>query len=258
MTIKPLIIANWKMNLSLTERTVLALEVKDSMGSIDTVDIVLCPSFVSLTTVQNIITDSKLHLGSQDVFWEKSGAYTGEESPAVLYELGCRYALVGHSERRQHLGETSEMVHKKVERCLEHRLTPVVCVGETFEQRQRGQTDNVIYEQISKALSGIVLTDHDQLVIAYEPVWVIGSGQAIDVYEASQVFQVIYQTLVDSIPPTILKNNVRIIYGGSVDAHNTQEFLDIEHCSGLLIGGASLKAQTFNEIVTITSHAYSS
>ncbi len=246
------------MNLTLTERTVLAVELKESLGEVESADIVLCPSFVSLATVKNIIADSKLQIGSQDVFWEKAGAYTGEESPAVLYELGCRYTLVGHSERRQYLSETNEMVHKKIERCLEHRLIPVLCVGETFDQRQRGQTDNVIYEQITKALSGIVLTEHDQLVVAYEPVWVIGSGQAIDVGEATQVFQVIYQTLVDSVPSTILKNNVRIIYGGSVDAHNAQAFLDIEHCNGLLVGGASLKAQTFNEIVTIISHDHSS
>lgn len=257
MPAKPLIIANWKMNLSLTERTVLAVDMKDLAGSVANVDVVVCPSFVSLATVQTIIADSKLILGSQDVFWEKSGAYTGEESPAVLYELGCRYALVGHSERRQYLGETNEMINKKVQRCLEHHLTPVVCVGETFEQRQRGQTDNVVYEQMSKALAGVVLTGNDYLVIAYEPVWVIGSGQAIDTDQAAQVFQVIHQTLVDLVPQTILKNNVRIIYGGSVDANNARDFLGIEYCNGLLVGGASLKAQTFNEIITLTAHAYS-
>src|SRR3989338_6950056 len=246
---QPILIANWKMNLSLKELENLANDFKKELGGIQDKDIIICPSTVSLITMAGLIGDSYLQLGAQNVFWQDSGAYTGETSPMILKEIGCRYVIVGHSERRQYLNETDEMVNKKVQACLANNLMPILCIGETSETRQEGKTDNVLHRQLISGLDSVNLIDQEQLIIAYEPTWAIGSGLIADPEEVERVFALIRQTLVNLYPLTIVNNNVRIIYGGSVDASNIAGFSEIELLAGFLVGGASLEVGKFKEIV---------
>jgi len=166
-----------------------------------------------------------------------------------LHEIGCRYVIVGHSERRQYLGETDEMVHRKVAAALSAGLVPIICVGETFEQRQTGHQDYALIQQTSRALEGIALTEDQQLIVAYEPVWVIGTGQAINPDQAQTAHQVIRQTLIDLFPLTLVTENIRIIYGGSVDSGNVADFVRLEHTAGVLVGNASLDAGAFAALI---------
>jgi len=246
---KNIVVANWKMNLKASARKKLVNEVKKGLRMIIRTEAVLCPSFISLQEVGKLIKKTHLKLGAQDVFWEEKGAYTGEVSPLMLEELGCDYVIVGHSERRKYLGETDEMVHKKMKAALEEGLIPILCVGETFEERQEGGRDYVIISQLSSALEGIELDKKQHLIIAYEPVWVIGSGQAVDPEEAGYVYNLIRQTLLDMFPLEIVNDNIRIIYGGSVDSSNVKPFLKQAKMQGVLVGGASLKAEEFVNIV---------
>jgi triosephosphate isomerase (TIM) len=250
---KKVIIANWKMNLGFRDSMKLATELSKLMPSTELTqkDVVICPSTSSLLLLAEILKEHLFSLGVQDLFWEDKGAFTGCESPKFMYESGCRYAIIGHSERRQNLGETNEMVHKKIKTTLEAGLTPILCVGETYEERSHGSTDNIIMGQVIKALSGIDLTANENLIIAYEPVWVIGSGRAIELSEAEHAFKIIYQSLLDLMPQSVA-NSVRIIYGGSVDGKNSSEFNKLEHFSGFLVGGASLRAEEFISIVKQT------
>ncbi|MFH1173321.1 MAG: triose-phosphate isomerase, partial [bacterium] len=219
------------------------------LKSVKGVEIVICPSFISLQEVGAMIRKNNLKLGAQDVFWEEKGAYTGEVSPLMLEEMGCEYVIVGHSERRKYLGETDEMIHRKTRVALEENLIPILCVGETFEERQEGSKDYVIIRQLTGALEGLSIKPDQQLVIAYEPVWVIGSGQAVSPEEAGLAKDLIRQTLLDLFPLDIIDNNIRIIYGGSVDHTNVKPFLEEARLQGVLVGGASLNAQEFINIV---------
>ena len=246
---RPICIANWKMNLDLDQRVKLAQQYKKDLGRLQKVEIVICPSFLSLVSVGQAVKDSNIKIGSQDVFWEDSGAYTGEVSPDLLRDLDCEYSIVGHSERRQYLGETDEMVNRKVRACLDNYLTPIICIGETLAQKQMDQTYNVIFQQLSDALNSIEMVNTDQMIIAYEPVWAIGTGQPVSVQDLQPVLELIDQILVDNFPLTIAKNNVRLVYGGSVDAKNAAKFGKLELLNGFLVGGASLKVKTFTSIV---------
>lgn len=243
----PLIIANWKMKLGLDQSRLLAQAVKKIPTG--NAEVVICPSFPSLTTVSTVLARSRFALGAQDCFWEAHGAYTGAVSPETLHEIGCRYVIVGHSERRQYLGETDEMVRRKVAAALSAGLVPIVCVGETFEQRQTGHQDYALIQQTSRALEGIALTEDQQLIVAYEPVWVIGTGQAISPDQAQAAHQVIRQTLIDLFPLPLVTENIRIIYGGSVDSDNVGDFVSLEHTGGVLVGNASLDAGEFAALI---------
>lgn len=244
---KPVIIANWKMKLSLAESADLAQEIKKDLDTEN--EIVICPSFISLLEVGKILKKSKIKLGAQNCFWESEGAYTGEVSAKQLKESGCEFVILGHSERRQYLKETDEMVHKKIRVALNFGLTPIVCVGETFEQRQDGAKDYVLIQQTIKAFEGIEIDSDQQIIIAYEPVWVIGSGQAVEPKEAVSAHQVIRQSLFDLFPAVLVENNFRIIYGGSVDSSNVSDFTRLENTAGVLVGGASLKAKDFLALI---------
>jgi len=248
---KPIIIGNWKMKLNYQQSKTLAQELANLANPVDTSnnDIVVCPLHSAFLLVKEILKDSGIKMGVQDIFWEESGAFTGCESPKFLADAGCQYAIIGHSERRQYLGETNEWIHKKIKGALDNGIVPILCVGETFSERQQGLTDYIILNQVIKALSGIDLVAGEELVIAYEPVWVIGSGRAIDPAEAEQAFRVIRQAVIDLWPLTIVETNVRIIYGGSIDASNFREFIDLEYFAGFLVGGASLSSQEFWQII---------
>jgi len=243
---KPLLLANWKMNLSLKDGLALARTIARSpLLKSSSVEVGLCPTFPALPGVAAVAKGTRLLLGAQDVFWKNAGPYTGEVSAAVLRELGVRYVIVGHSERRQYLKESDQMVQQKLLAVLSQGLTPVLCVGETFAERQAGKKDLVVARQVAAALQGVNLHQGLSLVVAYEPVWVIGSGQAIEPQEAKLMAQVIKQALVDVLPPAAVERQVRIIYGGSVDSSNVATFVKQPPLEGVLVGGASLEAKQF-------------
>lgn len=250
-TSKPIFIANWKMNLGLKETIELTKKITGDLKSFKgNTDIAICPSFTALAEVSKILKKSKIQLGAQDVFWEEKGAYTSNISAAMLKEIGCKYVIIGHSERRQYLHETDRMVHQKVKCVLEENLIPIICVGETFEERQQGNKDYTIIKQVSGALKGITLLKDQEIIIAYEPVWVIGSGQAVDPKEAEYTNQVIRRTLIDLFfPVEMLGKSIRIIYGGSVDSKVINEFVGEHTVDGVLVGGASLKEKEFVEMI---------
>ncbi len=247
------------MNLGLHETEILIKDIllglEKNLKIIKNIDLVLCPTFPLISMTKALIDKSRIlrdrvRLGAQNMFWEEWGAYTGEVSPSLLYQIGCRYVIIGHSERREVLKETDEMIHQKVKLSISNNLIPIICVGETFEERQKGFKDFRIISQISKALEGVKLGAHQEIVIAYEPVWVIGSGQAVDPAEAEYTHRVIFQRLIDFYPLPIVRNNIRLIYGGSVDSKNVREFMEQETVDGILVGGASLRAEKFLEILS--------
>lgn len=251
---KPLIIANWKMRLSVKDTLVLAKALVSSLNKYtNQADIVLCPSYPVLPLVADILKGKNIALGAQDVFWKAKGAYTGEVSGDMLKDLGVSYVLVGHSERRQYLKETDQMIQHKVASALSEGLTPVLCVGETFTERQIGSKDVVVARQVERALQGIELNVKDRLVVAYEPVWVIGSGQAVSAAEAEHSALVIKQSLVNLLPSKVVLGQVRLIYGGSVDAGNISDFLPTKVISGVLVGSASLAVDSFTALVKETT-----
>lgn len=250
-----IILANWKMNLSTFESVGLAKKIVKGWSEIKTKDnkkpdfeLVLCPSFPAIALVEQVIKKSDIKLGAQNVFWKQVGPYTGEVSPEVLREIGVSYVVVGHSERRQYLKETDVMVQHKLLAVLAQSLTPVLCVGETFSERQAGHKNIVVGRQVQAALAGVELGIEQQLVVAYEPVWVIGSGQAITHQEMVETAKVIKQVLIDMWPLEVVERQVRIIYGGSVDANNIMTCVGEEPLSGVLVGGAS---QDYNRLLPL-------
>ncbi|MFN3301834.1 MAG: triose-phosphate isomerase [Patescibacteria group bacterium] len=257
---KKIAIANWKMNLNLKETKNLTVEILDGLEKIEfkNTEIVFCPSFLALKDVGEIIKKYTkrykwpIYLGAQDVFWEEKGAYTGEVSPLTLREIGVNFVILGHSERRIYLKEDDEMVHKKTRIALFHHLIPILCVGETLEEREDGRRDLILIKQVSYGLEGIKLGKDDKFIVAYEPVWAIGSGQAVEPKELEHAIFIIKQRLVDLFGLDLVEKNFRLIYGGSVDSSNIKEFID-RKIDGFLIGAASLKAKEFIEIIKLLS-----
>ena len=255
---KPIIIANWKMNFTAKEAEkttteILELLAKEKINPQEA-EIILVPSFTALKSVAQLIKKTGIKIGTQDCFWEEKGSFTGEISPLDLKELGVEYVIIGHSERRKNLAETDEMIHKKMAAALKTNLVPVLCVGETFEERQKGIKDYKIMNQITCALEGIKIKKEDRLIIAYEPVWVIGSGQAMAPEEVRYINQVIKQRMVDLIGSALVEETISFIYGGSVDENNIKNFMQCEIdgilCeAGVLVGGASLKADQFVNLI---------
>jgi len=243
------IIANWKMSLSLKESVDLAKKLSRDLRSITGHAVVLCPSFPALLPVGQVLAGSKIALGAQDMFWETHGAYTGEVAAGMLQEVGCTHVIIGHSERRNIAGETDAMVRKKVAAAIAAGLTPILCVGEKFQERQEGLKDHVIAKQVRSALEGIAISSAAKLYIAYEPVWVIGSGQAVEPEEAQYTAEVIRQVAVDLFTEYNSASAIRVLYGGSVDAANITSFLRQPDVHGVLVGGASLKAETFSSMI---------
>jgi len=217
------------------------------------VELILCPSFTALGEVGEVIKKSDIKLGAQNVFYHEKGAYTGEVSVKQLQELGVEYTIVGHSERRQYQNETDEEINQKIKICLENDLTPILCVGEKFDERQDGKTDLVLIKQITKALQDIKLNSGQRLIIAYEPVWVIGSGQAVEPLEAKRAAEVIGRLLLEFFSQDEVENNISVIYGGSVDETNVKDFVVPGILEGVLVGGASLKAEKFISLIKAVS-----
>ncbi len=244
---KPLIVANWKMNpQTLREAKQLFDLVKIGVKNIKKAEKVICPPFLFLSNIQHL--KSNIKLGAQNVFWEKEGAYTGEISPLMLKDAGCEYVIVGHSERRGYFKETDEMISKKLKAVLKEKLTPILCIGETKEQRNKGETDRILKKQIETALEKVSSSKFSKITIAYEPIWAIGTGKPCDVEEAQKIGLLIRKIISGLYGPKSAKN-VQVLYGGSVSSKNAAGYIKEAGLQGLLIGGASLKAKEFIKIV---------
>jgi triosephosphate isomerase (TIM) len=246
-----IIIGNWKMKMGLTETIDLAREMADKFKSFDESDkeVVICPTTIALTETSRILKKSAIEMGAQNVFWEDRGAYTGEISPKMLLEAGCHYVIIGHSERRKYLLENYAMIHQKVREVLNtENLIPIVCIGEENEDRKTDRRDFVLINQLQQALGGIEISSHQKIVVAYEPVWAIGSGTVIQPSEAKYAHKIIRLALDDMFGMKLIESNFRIVYGGSVSSKNVKQFSNLENMDGLLVGGASLEANEFYKI----------
>ena len=245
---RPIIAGNWKMNKTQDEARTLVEGLKNVLKTVDDVDIVVCPPFTSLEQVARVIEGTNIQLGAQDVHWEDTGAYTGEIAPLMLKDLGCQYIIVGHSERRIYFGETNESVNKKAKAVLKYNLTPIICVGERLEQREAAQTFTVIEDQLKGAVQDIGPEEIKRIVIAYEPVWAIGTGRTATPQQAQEA-QNFIRNLLKKLYNEEVANSVRIQYGGSVKPENIADLMVEEDVDGALVGGASLKLESFIKIV---------
>ena len=245
----PFVAANWKMNTTAAEAERLVLEMLERLDSIEGVEKVLCPPFVSLVGLSMMLQSSSIRLGAQNMYFETKGAYTGEISPLMLREL-CEFVILGHSERRWYFKETDEMVNKKVEAALVNKLKPILCVGERLEENEAGKTEDVVSGQLKGALKGIEPVS--DLVIAYEPVWAIGTGKAATGKQATATIQFI-RDVVAKVWNRSIAEDLRILYGGSVTGANVAEFISHPEIDGALVGGASLKTEEFVSIVEQTA-----
>lgn len=245
---KTLIIANWKMNLLRSDSELLTKSILNMVSpGVLKFEIVLVPPFTNLEIVHRIIDHTDLSLGAQNVFWEDSGAFTGEISPTMLRDIGCSWVILGHSERRQILGETDFEVKKKVLACLSVGLKVVVCIGETLLQRNKGMAPNVLRRQVESALQDVNHEDAKNVVIAYEPIWAIGTGNNAPV----QDIEVAHDEIRDKLIGLFGKDadNIRIIYGGSVNQDNLNYILSTKNVNGALVGGVSLDADAFIQLI---------
>jgi triosephosphate isomerase len=241
---KLLIGGNWKMNNGIEETIKFARGIRERKLTPEGVDVFVAPPFTSLPEAIKSFKGTGISIGSQNLFWEDSGAYTGEVSSVFLKELGVEWVIIGHSERRTYFGETNAAVRKKVEKALQKHLKVVICIGETEEEREKGMAKEVVDKQIEEGLLGIEF-EGDNLAIAYEPVWAIGTGKTPHPEDAEEMHSVIREKLGDK------GERIRIIYGGSVKVHNIKEFISKEDIDGALIGGASLDVDGFVEMINI-------
>lgn len=247
----PVIAGNWKMNKNIVESVSLVKELKDFVRGIKGVDIVVCPSFTSLWVVKEVTNGTNIHLGAQNMYWETKGAFTGETSPLMLKDVGCEYVVLGHSERRQYFKETSEEVARKTEAALSVNLIPIVCVGEKLEEKESGKTESIIKQEIKTLFSKIDSTLVARIIIAYEPIWAIGTGRSSGSQDANLIIKFIRE-LFSSKYGNKIAERIRILYGGSVDPKNIMEFMNESDIDGALVGGASLHALSFSQIVKAT------
>lgn len=248
----PIIAGNWKMNKSPEEAAALARSLAPELRSISGVEIVLCPPFVALPAVGEILKGTTIGLGAQNMHWERAGAFTGEVSPAMLAGW-CSHVILGHSERRQYFGETDEGVNRKVKAALEGGLTPIVCVGETLAEYDAGRTAAVVRRQVTAAYAGVSAETAAKTVIAYEPIWAIGSGRASTGPNANSVIGLHIRGALSDLYGLTVADTIRVQYGGSVTPANIAEFMSQPDIDGALVGGASLKAVDFIAIVKATT-----
>jgi triosephosphate isomerase (TIM) len=244
----PFVAANWKMHTTIDRALRLVEDVKAAIAAVRGVDVVICPPATALSAVGGALAGTPLMLAGQTMHWEPEGAFTGEISAPMLVDVGCRAVLIGHSERRLYFGETNETVGLKVPAALRHDLIPIICVGERLQERQAGETDAVVTRQVHAAIRNTGEQDLRRLVIAYEPVWAIGTGQTATGEEADRVAGVIRDGLA-ALGRREAGSSARILYGGSVKPENIGEFLGQPQIDGALVGGASLDAQAFAAIV---------
>lgn len=246
---KPLIAGNWKMNTKLTEAITLVRTMVPGLDEVGGVEKVLCPPFISLAAVKELIKGTSIRLGAQNMYFKDRGAYTGEISPLMLNGL-CDFVILGHSERRQFFAETDGTINNKVKAAFEFGLAPILCVGESLEENESDKTERVITAQVQAALAGVIA--NDRLVVAYEPIWAIGTGKAASGKQANATISVIRSTIA-SLWGKATAQRIRILYGGSVAGNNIAEFISETEIDGALVGGASLKADDFVSVVSQTA-----
>ncbi|MCK9420957.1 MAG: triose-phosphate isomerase [Nitrospirae bacterium] len=245
---KPIIAGNWKMNKTSTEARDLASKLIPLVSGVKDRDIVLAPPFTSIPVVAETIKGTNMSLSAQNLFWEEKGAFTGEISAEMLLDLGCKYVIIGHSERRQYFGETDETVNKKVRQALNKGLLPIVCAGELLSEREAGKANEVIERQVVGALKGVAAAEMQKIVIAYEPVWAIGTGKTATPDQANEIHAFIRQKI-QSMYNVDVSGALRIQYGGSVTPENVSTLMAKPDIDGALVGGASLKPESFAALV---------
>lgn len=251
---RPILAGNWKMNKTVQEAIALVHEMKAGLEAVEIIDRVLCPPFVAVSSVSEMLKDSQIAVGAQNMYWENQGAFTGEISPLMLKDI-CEYVIIGHSERRQYFGETDETVNKKVKAALSHGLKPIVCVGENLEQNEARQTHALISGQVRLGLEGLTASQVSGLVIAYEPIWAIGTGRAATPEIAGEVIGTSIRKVIAELYDAATAEAVRVQYGGSVTSANIAEFMAHPDVDGGLVGGASLKPAEFVSIVELSAKA---
>ncbi|MCD4676125.1 MAG: triose-phosphate isomerase [Desulfobacula sp.] len=244
----PLIAGNWKMYKTGPQAVETARDLAQLCSDVQDVEVMIAPTFLCLPLVSEVVRDTKVKLGAQILYFEKQGAYTGEISADMLRVAGVEYVIIGHSERRQYFGDTDESVCKKIKAAIEFGLKPVLCIGETESQRDDEKTFMVLDKQVSDGLKGFGLDELEHLVLAYEPVWAIGTGKTASVDQVSQVHQYL-RSLLEKLFSSVLAGQTRILYGGSVNPENAKDLMGIEDVDGALVGGASLDANKFINII---------
>jgi triosephosphate isomerase (TIM) len=254
---KPMMAGNWKMNKTPAEATELAKALRELIGNVSAVECVVCPTFVSLATVCETLAGSDIRVGAQNVHWADSGAYTGEISAPMLNGL-TDYVIIGHSERREHFGDTDEIVNKKVLAALKHGLKVILCVGETLAQHEGQQTHEIVSYQVAAALSDVQEKQMANVVIAYEPIWAIGTGRAATAEQAQGTCGGTVRHTLVGLYGLDIAGSVRVLYGGSTNPKNIAEIMQQTDIDGALIGGASLKAEDYAAMVTATLAVYQS
>ena len=245
---KPIIAGNWKLNKTIKEAIELVTSLKRNIRDTQSVDIVVCPVFTALNEVSEALRDTDFRVGAQDLYWEEKGAFTGEVSAALLKDAGAAFVIIGHSERRQFFHETHDAVNRKTKAALKAGLTPIVCIGELLSEREANATNKVLEEQLTGGLNGLSSVEADKIVLAYEPVWAIGTGKVATPQQAEEAHAFIRNWIKGRFGADTAKN-IRIQYGGSVKADNIAELMRQENIDGALVGGASLEAQGFSDII---------
>lgn len=244
----PVIAGNWKMNKTVAEAVSLASEIKEKVAGVENVKIIVCPVFTAVKSVADVLKGTNVKVGAQDMYWETSGAYTGEVSGEMLLEAGAEYVIIGHSERRQYFGETNETVNKKLKKALSIGLKPIVCIGETLADREAGTTEAVVGKQVKEGFVGLTAEEMKGTIIAYEPVWAIGTGKTATAEQAEAVHAFV-RNLVGELWDKETADAVIIQYGGSMKPENVASLLAQPDIDGGLIGGAALKADSFEKLV---------
>lgn len=247
----PIVAANWKMHKTIREAIELTREVRRALLDVQGIEVVLCPPFTALSAVRDALGGSWIRLGAQNMYFEEQGAFTGEISPLMVAEL-CQYVILGHSERRQYFGETDESVNKKTKAALAHGLIPIVCVGENLEQNRAGQTSAIVGGQVRAAFQGISREEAARVIIAYEPVWAIGTGIPAEPADVNRIIGVSIRGVLAELYDEETAQAIRVQYGGSVKPDNMADFARQPEIDGALVGGASLKAESFAAIVKAT------
>ena len=245
---KKVIAGNWKMNMNLHQSQKLVSEILNGLGKDSKVEVIVCPPFTSLSEVNSLLKGTQVKLGAQNMYYEESGAYTAEISADMLKSVGCEYVILGHSERRVIFNESDKLINKKIKTAIIKELKPIFCVGELLEQRESGETMKVISAQIEKGLEGITSDQMKNIIIAYEPVWAIGTGKTATPQQANEVHLFIRELVAKKFS-TVVAENLIIQYGGSVKPDNAGELLSQKDIDGALIGGACLKADSFLSII---------
>lgn len=236
----PIIAGNWKMNNTPAEAVAFVNEIKEALDQIEGVDRVICPTFMAIPAVAEALSGTSIGLGAQNMYFEESGAFTGEVAPGMLTPF-CQYVILGHSERRAIFGETDELVNQKVKVALAHNLTPMICVGESLAQNENGETDAIVSAQVKAAFAGLTAVQANNCIIAYEPIWAIGTGKSATVEQAGGIIRSAVRDTIATIYDDTVAQAIRIQYGGSVKEHNIADYMSHPDIDGALVGGASLK-----------------